>query len=65
MIIQENVAKLPDGLLFVADKQFGGKGGCSQASRAAVPASFCGRADDALALDLLPRQDWRSCWARG
>ncbi|KAL4424720.1 hypothetical protein ABPG77_000063 [Micractinium sp. CCAP 211/92] len=26
VIIQENVAKLPDGLLFVADKQFGGKG---------------------------------------
>ena len=27
VVVQENVAKLPDGLVFVADKQFGGKGG--------------------------------------
>ena len=26
VVVQENVAKLPDGLVFVADKQYGGKG---------------------------------------
>lgn len=26
VVVQENVARLPDGLLFVADKQYGGKG---------------------------------------
>lgn len=26
VVVQENVARLPDGLVFVADKQLGGKG---------------------------------------
>ncbi|EFN52509.1 hypothetical protein CHLNCDRAFT_26827 [Chlorella variabilis] len=50
VVVQENVAKLPDGLVFVADKQYGGKGrggnrwespdGClmfSAATRLAIP----------------------------
>ena len=27
VVVQENVKQLPDGLVFVADKQYGGKGG--------------------------------------
>lgn len=33
VVVQENVAKLPDGLVFLTDKQLGGKGACRQAAR--------------------------------
>lgn len=40
VVVQENVGRLPDGLVFVADKQYGGKG--AQARRGAGWSQDCG-----------------------
>lgn len=59
VLVQENVAKLPDGLLFVADKQYGGKGGPGLGSPSwrCLPAIAAGLAGSWL-LACWPQRGW-------
>lgn len=43
-VVQENVAKLPDGLVFVADKQLGGKGAILEVGLWPQPPAAAGEA---------------------
>ena len=53
-VVQENVSRLPDGLVLVADKQAGGRGGMSQAAPACWPAWELPAADAGQLAKLVP-----------